>query len=310
MHALEIVGLGLCTLDVLVRLEACPTWSKPVRFNQMCFDGGGQTGTALCAAAKLGARSGFIGTAGNDWFGEKKLQSLQESGVDIRHVIRQDEPDNHVVLVFVDNTCGERSFNLKHDFYQNTLKPQELDKAYLTQADFLITEGHHFEATLAAAGWMHAEGKKVMLDGAATTASTLSEEKIALTRITDFLFCGAGFAEALTGESNLQDAGRAALSYGPEIVVITQGEHGSTFFSNDESFHTPAFEVNAVDTTGAGDVFHGAFLVGLLKKWDMRRVCRFATAVAAIECTFLGGRSGIPTYSQVEAFLNQRGLTP
>lgn len=310
MQKLEIVGLGLCTLDVLVRLEACPSWSKPVRFEQMCFDGGGQTGTALCATAKLGARSGFIGTAGNDWFGEYKLRSLKEAGVDIKHIIRRNEPDNHVVLVFVDNICGERSFNLKHDFYQNTLKPDEIDKAYLTQAEFLITEGHHFEATLAAAAWMHAEGKKVMLDGAATNAARLSEEKIALTKVTDILICGAGFAEALTGQADLDQAGRAALSYGPEIVVITQGEHGSTFFSKDESFHTPAFEVNAIDTTGAGDVFHGAFLVGLLKRWDMRRICRFATAVAGIECTFLGGRTGIPTFSQVEDFLNQRGLRP
>jgi len=310
MKALEIVGLGLCTLDVLVRLKACPSWSKPVRFDQMCFDGGGQTGTALCAAAKLGARSGFIGTAGNDWFGVHKLQSLQDASVDIKHVIHRNEPDNHVVLVFVDNKCGERSFNLKHDFYQNTLHPHEIDKAYLTQAEFLITEGHHFEATLAAAAWMHAEGKKVMLDGAATTALTLPEEKIALTQVTDILICGAGFAEALTGEGNLHHAGRATLSYGPEMVVITQGEQGSTFFSKDETFHTPAFEVNAIDTTGAGDVFHGAFLVGLLKGWNMRRVCRFATAVAGIECTFLGGRSGIPSYSQVEDFLKRRGLKP
>ena len=144
MQALEIVGLGLCTLDVLIRLEACPSWSEPVRFDQMCFDGGGQTGTALCAATKLGARTGFIGTAGNDWFGEYKLQSLHEAGVDIKHVIRRNEPDNHVVLVLVDSQSGERSFNLMHNFYQNTLETQELDKAYLTQADFLITEGHHY----------------------------------------------------------------------------------------------------------------------------------------------------------------------
>jgi sugar/nucleoside kinase (ribokinase family) len=137
----------------------------------------------------------------------------------------------------------------------------------------------------------------------------LDGQKAALVKLTDILICGSGFAEALTGEEDLIAAGRAALSYGPQIVVITQGENGSTTFTPDRQFHTPAFEVTVVDTTGAGDVFHGAYLAGLLKGWDIETIAIFASAVSAIECTFLGGRSGMPDYAQVIDFLSEKGIS-
>ena len=88
----------------------------------------------------------------------------------------------------------------------------------------------------------------------------------------------------------------------------TEGEGGSYTLTAEERFHTPAFDVEVIDTTGAGDVFHGAYIVGLLHGWDLRRVALFSTAVAAIKCTKLGGRAGIPCYDEVLAFLRERNV--
>ncbi len=305
---MDIVGIGLCTFDILIHASELPDWDHPIRLEDVAFDGGGPCSTALCAASRLGAKTGLISTAGNDWFAVQKLKSLISFGVDVSHVLYRDRKENQVVSVNVDSKSGHRIFNTRTDFYDAPVTPEELDREYITEAEFLLLDGHYLEASITAARWMQEAGKRVMLDGGATTAPSLSDEKIELVRLTDVLICGDGFAQALTDESDLHAAGKAALAFGPRIVVITQGENGSDCFTVDGTFHTPAFEVDMVDTTGAGDVFHGAFLFGMLSGWDLKRTCVFASAVSAIECTFLGGRSGIPSFDQVCDFLDQRGI--
>lgn len=306
---MDVIGIGLCTFDIMVKLPELPTWDHPVRLDEVVFDGGGPCGTALCAASKLGARTGFIGTAGNDWFAKYKLQTLKDHGVDVSHVLHRDAKENQVVIVNVDEHSGERIFNLSKDFYQYPVQAEELDREFVTSADYLLLDGHYLKASLQAAQWMHDAEKQVMLDGGKTNKRELDEQKKDLVKLTDILICGSGFAEALTGEREFLTAGRAALNFGPRIVVITRGENGSHTFTHEKEFHTPAFDVDVIDTTGAGDVFHGAYIVGLLKGWDLEKVALFASAVSAIECTYLGGRSGIPDFQQVDEFLKSRGIS-
>jgi len=306
---MDVVGIGLSTFDIMIKLSELPTWDHPTRLDDVVFDGGGPCGTALCAASELGAKASLIGTAGNDWFATYKLQTLRDHGVDTSHVLHRDAKENQVVCVNVDEETGERIFNLSKDFYRYPVQVDELDRGFITQADYLLLDGHYMDASIQAATWMHNSGKRVMLDGGKTTANKLNEQMTALVALTDILVCGSGFAEALTGEEALQIAGQAALGYGPNIVVITQGEKGCFTFTSSKQFHTPAFDVDVVDTTGAGDVFHGAYLVGLLKEWDLETIAIFSSAVSAIECTFLGGRKGIPNFSQVIDFLRDRGIS-
>jgi len=122
------------------------------------------------------------------------------------------------------------------------------------------------------------------------------------------LICGSGFGPSLTGQQDLWDAGRAIVEMGPRIVVQTEGKAGSYTTTADDAFHTPAYDVDVVDTTGAGDVFHGAYIVGLLHGWDVRRTAQFATATSALKCTGLGGRRPIPTFDEVMAFLDSRQI--
>lgn len=308
MAGVEIVGLGLATLDVLARVHELPTWERSGAMSAFALDGGGPVGTALVAAARLGARVGYVGTAGTDEVADLKLRTLTRDGVDISRLVRRPGPEGNVILVCVDEETGERTFTGLRDRHRVPLQPEELDREYLTGAAFLHLDGHHPDAALAAARWMHEAGKQVMLDGARTTSAP-SEALRALVAQTDILIGGAGFVPALTGQRDLWAAGEAALEMGPRIVVQTEGADGAYTVTREGCFHTPAFDVPVVDTTGAGDVFHGAYLVGLLHGWALPDVTRFATAVSAIKCGMLGGRAGIPRFEQVIAFLQERGIT-
>jgi sugar/nucleoside kinase (ribokinase family) len=130
----------------------------------------------------------------------------------------------------------------------------------------------------------------------------------------DILICGEGFGPTYAGlpldasPENLWQAGERLLALGPSVVVQTQGADGSYTVTATQSFHVPAFDVDVVDTTGAGDVYHGAFLVGLLQGWDLLTVATFSTAVSALKCTQLSGRRGIPTFERTLAFLRERGV--
>jgi sulfofructose kinase len=304
---LQIVGLGVATLDVLIRLKDMPTWERGTRISGFRFDGGGLVGTAMVAAAKLGARAGFVGTAGTDEAAELKLRSMVECGVDLSRLVRRDGPEDQVVIVHVHAETGERVFAGMGFGSRQQIPVEELDRDYITAADYLHIDGFHFEAALQAAKWMHKAGKTVVMDGS-KTSGPVRDHLRSLVGHVDVLITGAGFAKGLTGISDIYEAGEAVLKLGPRVFVETVGEQGSYTVTSETRFHTPAFKVDVVDTTGAGDVFHGAYIVGLLHGWDLRRIARFSTAVSAIKCTKLGGRAGIPTFEQAVAFLEGQDI--
>lgn len=321
---LQIVGLGMATLDVLLRLYDMPTWDHGTRLSDFGFDGGGPVGTAMVAAAKLGARVGFVGTAGNDVAAELKMCSFVAAGVDLSRMVYRDVPEDQVIIVHVNAETGERVFSGVHRPTDTQIRPEELDRDYITSADYLHLEGYHREAAMEAAQWMRAAGKRVMLDGSKTNGP-VAESMRELVHHVDILISGSGFAQGLTGETDIWEACAAALNFGPSIVVQTEGDHGSYTVARAvpfgdpalsgreddvedglQRFHIPAFQCGVVDTTGAGDVFHGAYLVGLLQGWNLREIARFATAVSAIKCSRLGGRAGIPTFDEVISYLAEQ----
>jgi sulfofructose kinase len=296
---LQIIGLGMASLDIIVRGDL----KKSSAIQELVIDGGGMACNAMAAAQKLGAATGFIGTFGSDKMGRLKLQALRESGVDAGGTVVRDAPDDWVVMVQIDPLSGERNFYPVASPRRKDLGPHELDQAYLTQADYLLVDGIHPAAALQAAAWMRSTGKKVMLD-ANITHGPPSDEIRALVRATNILICSAGFLQALTGSSELLVAARQTLALGPQIVVQTNGEHGSDTFSGAEGFHTPAYRAQVVDTSGAGDVFHGAFLVGLLQGWDLRKIAAFSSAAAALKCMQMG-RAGYPGMAETLGWMEQ-----
>jgi sulfofructose kinase len=306
VERVRLAGLGMACIDILVRGRELPTWEHGASFDEMAVEGGGPVATALVAAQRLGVQTAFIGTYGSDRLGRIKLGMFEEEGVDVTRAVRREQPENQVVLVTVNAASGERIFSGAHRWQVEPLRPEELDRAFITAADLLHLDGYHAEAALAAAGWMRAAGKPVMLDGY-TTRGPISAEMRALVQACDVLICGSGFGPSLTGEADLWKAGQAILELGPRIVVQTEGADGSYTVTRSERFHTPAFPVEVVDTTGAGDVFHGAYAAALLRGWDARQAALFSTAVSAIKCTRLGGRPGTPRFDEVMIFLKERG---
>ena len=122
------------------------------------------------------------------------------------------------------------------------------------------------------------------------------------------LIAGEGYARGLTGVDDIWKAGNEVLGMGPRTFIETRGAAGCFGITQGEHFHIPAFEVEVVDTTGAGDVFHGAYIVGMMQGWSPRECALFSSAVAAIKCTSLGGRAGIPTFGQTMSFLKGRDV--
>ena len=195
---LQIVGLGMATLDVLLRLKEMPTWERGTRLSGFRFDGGGPVGTAMVAAARLGARVGFIGTAGNDEAAALKLRSLVENGVDLSHLVVRPRPEEEIIVVHVHAESGERVFSGIESEHRAPLRAEELDQDYITSADYLHLDGFHAPAALQAARWMRQAGKTVVLDGH-KTRGPVSPHLRALIAYVDVLIAGSGFANALTG---------------------------------------------------------------------------------------------------------------
>ncbi len=306
--SLDVVGLGLAIVDVVLRVERMPSWEDARGLLDFALADGGPAGTACFVASTFGLRTGFIDTLGSDDLGTHRRLSLEKAGVDTSRLVARDGPEDHVVVVYVDAATGERTFSFRRGFLSRPVKASELDRAFIESARILHLDGSHAEAGLAAARWMKQSGGTVVLDAAATGRKVLEPTR-ALVEETDVLICGSGFAPMLTGESDVWRAGRAALDIGPQVVVQTEGAAGSFTVARDfagrrgAAFHTPAFEVDVVDTTGAGDTFHGAWLVGLARGWTLERCARFSSAVAALHCTVLGNRKGIPSMSEALALM-------
>jgi sulfofructose kinase len=303
---LDVIGLGLCTIDILVRLTEMPTWEHNGKIQALRMDGGGPVGTALVAASRLGLRCGYIGACGSDDPGNLKRSALDRELIDTSHILVLESPERQLILVYVHAETGERIFASGGDWSAFIYPKSSLDPAYLASAPILLVDGTYPDAACEAARLVRAQGGRVVMDGC-KSEGCLSEAVRSIIPLVSVLICGAGFAQAYTGLSDSHKAGETLLSLGLERVVQTDGANGSqTQTRFGESFHTPAFPVDVVDTTGAGDVYHGAYLVGLSKGWSAKNTALFASAAAAIKCTQLGGRAGIPCYTSVIEFLQIR----
>jgi len=304
---LQIVGLGMATLDVLLRLKQMPSWEHGTHVEEFRLEGGGPVGTAMVASARLGARVGFIGTAGTDKSAGIKLSTMVECGIDLSRLVRHEGPDDQIIIVHVHAETGERIFSGVGNVSRLPLRADDLDREYITSAEYLHLDGFHHDAALQSAKWMKEAGKKVVYDGG-KTSGRVGDSTRKLMEYIDVLITGEGFAKGLTDIDDIYEAGKAILKMGPSIIVETVGDEGCYTVTADEYFHTPAFRVGVIDTTGAGDVFHGAYIVGLLHKWNFQEIALFSSAVSAIKCTKLGGRAGIPCFEEAINFLKDRSI--
>jgi sulfofructose kinase len=298
----DVVGLGSCAWDLIGVVEHIPDFDAPTQsLADLAASGGGPVSTALVALARLGARTGYLGVVGDDEFGLNIKRAFVGEGVDVSHLRVQDKARSAVCFVLVHAQTGRRSIVCYRGTYKD-VELQQADYRYITSAPFLHLDGHHMNAAITAARWMRKAGGTVVLD-----ANRLRPRLDELLPWVDVLITNASFPHAYTGQKNLEDAARELARTGARLVVTTLGEKGCQCFSCEECLHVPGFVVKAVDTTGAGDAFHGAFIYGLLHGWSLLRTATFANAVAALNCTALGGRAGLPRLGKVQALLQGTG---
>jgi len=246
---------------------------------------------------RLGLGTAYIGKVGDDRFGERMLEELRREDVDVSSVVVERGATSQFAFIMVDEATAARTILWTRGSVSR-LAAREANLDLVRSARALFIDDLEPEAALAAARQARAARIPVLID-----AGSLREGVRELLPLCDYLLASEHFASQISGGWDLRAALEALAAFGPKASVVTLGEKGCAFLSGDDVVEVPGFAVKAVDTTGAGDVFHGAYLFAVLEGLDTMRACVFANAVAALKCRKLGGRAGIPTLAEALAFL-------
>jgi sulfofructose kinase len=298
-----VTGLGQCSLDSLALVDAFPRVNTKKEVLQLLEQGGGPVATALVALSRLGLRCLFYGATGDDSAGRKIRQSLSDEGVDIRGLLQRNGQTSQLAFIAIEKETAKRTIFWKRPSGE-PLRPDELGADFLKGSDFLLLDGLMHDASLFAAEKAKAMEIPVMLDAGSARPGLLD-----IARSSDYLVASEECAMGLGWNLAADVLRREKERLGIKALTITLGERGSITASGNDVFEVPAFRVKAVDTTGAGDVFHGGYLYGVLQGWDLRTAVIFASALAAMKCRMIGGRAGIPGLSEALGFLQEKGLS-
>lgn len=295
--SIDIVGIGYPCLDMVIKIPRLPHSGTTVPVQQYLYQGGGTVSTALTAASVLGASAGMIGLVGDDSAGRFCLQDFKMNGVDTSHIEMDPFSETAVNICLSEAENCQRSF-LSYESAFRYLKPDEIDEAYIAQAQWLHL-ARMDETSVAAAKLARENGVRVMLD-----ADLYDPRTEKFSGLIDVLIASEEYYQGRFQTGSYEENCKKLCAEGPQIAVITLGARGCAAAQGDQFYTAPAFQgISVKDTTGAGDVFHGAFLYGMLQRWDTEKILRFASAASAIKCTRLGGRTGIPDLKTVERFL-------
>jgi sulfofructose kinase len=291
----DVVGLGLNAMDTICVVDRFPAPNTKTAIRTVRVEPGGQVATALATCAKLGLNTRYIGSVGNDDLGRSQLASLRESGLDTNLVRIVDDATTQFAVILLEEGVGERTILWHHDPRLN-YPPEQLDRDVIVSGRLLHLDGCDTAAALQAAQWAKSAGIPVVIDVDQLYDPSTED----LLRHVDYLIAAEDFVESLLGRVPPEQAVRTLASrYGCRVVGVTLGAAGAIFIEDGQLVHSPAFKVSVADTTGAGDVFHGAFIYGLLQGWNLPRIARFSNAAAALKCTQIGARRGIPGLNQI-----------
>jgi len=300
MATYDVVGFGIATTDHLGVLDRFPVEDTKQRMLQYTHQGGGTVGTPLVACARLGLRAAYLGRIGYGPASGFILNDFAREGVETRHVVREDDYEPPVGLILVNPSNRSRTICWFGDV-SDGLSPERLSRPVIESSRVLYLDAHETKASVAAARWARDKGRTVVID-----ADQHNEGIERVLPCCGVIIGSAPFGKAFSGDDDGERAAHRLFEQFGGVCAITVGERGSYVVSDEGSFHQPSFAVEVVDTTGAGDVYHGAFVVGLLKGWPLRDVAAFASAVAAMKCRKLGGRAGIPRFDEAVTFLGER----
>ncbi|NPV46968.1 MAG: sugar kinase [Armatimonadetes bacterium] len=298
MPTYDVCGVGCCAWDFVSVVDRYPGADEKVSLRELKQMGGGLAATAMSAVVALGGRSAIFGIVGDDDFGAKILDAFRCEGVAIHGMQVQPGVRTHFAFCVAERGTGHRAIFYMNGSYKR-MEAGDLDVESVCDCRALLIDHHHLWGAVDAA--RHARERGIPIVG---DIERQHEGAQAFLETVTHPIVPERFVQTYTGQEDLATGAGELLGMGAEVVVVTQGSRGATAFTRDGSIHQPAFHVEpVVDTTGAGDVYHGAFAYGLALGYDLERNLAFAAAAAALSCRGLGGRGALPTMAEVEALL-------
>jgi sugar/nucleoside kinase (ribokinase family) len=294
----DVVGVGLNATDTLLVVPHFPAYGGKVPFHQEILSPGGQVASAVVTCAKLGLRAKYIGTVGDDERGRVQMESLLGSGVNLDDVQLRRGCANQSAYIIIDQSTGERTV-----FWSRpeclAIAPDQITDEMIACARLLHIDGHDTPAVEHAARIARKHGIPVTVD-----VDTIYPGFDRVLPYVDYLLASSEFPGRWTKD---EDPFRALATiqkeYGMKVAAMTLGAHGALALYAGEYVYSPAFVVNCIDTTGAGDVFHGAFCYAVLQGMPMGEALDFSNAMAALNCTALGARGGVRSEAEARQLM-------
>ncbi|MBI3941078.1 MAG: hypothetical protein HY315_09600 [Acidobacteria bacterium] len=288
----QVIGLGLNAVDTILVLPRYPEHNTKLEIEQARRLGGGQTATASSLCARYGLKVRYLGRVGDDEMGRFSLADLKQEPMDVRVDIVPGA-SSQFAIILVDRPTGERTILWKRDsklLFAGNGPKREL----IVEGQLLHLDGHDQPASIRAARWAREAGMRVSLD-----IDKLQPGVEELLALTDFLIPTVSFVHQFSASADWREGLKVLCKATSGFVAATRGSQGAAAVWQDRIFEIPGYPVAPVDTTGAGDVFHGAFIYALFQNWSVRRCLQFANAAGALACTRYGARGGIPARNEV-----------
>jgi ribokinase len=298
VKAWDAIGIGLVVRDVSVLLDRYPKPDEKMRARELHESGGGPAPTALVTLARLGRKTALSGTVGDDAVGRFLVEGLSREGVDVRAVSVRPDFVTPTSVILVEG--GRRTIFEPPRGVDFPLDWSDVEKLPLEEASALLVDARVVEVQIRAARIVREAGGLVILD-----CGHPREGVDSLIAESDIAIFAHSYPAALHGEDVdvrefLEDVRSRLPRSGPAIAGVTLGQRGCAIVSPDEGFiEIAAPRVQALDTTGAGDVFHGAFLHAFLKTGSAESSARFANVAAARKCEGMTGRAPIPPEEEI-----------
>lgn len=295
----DVLGIGAVAVDDLIYLDGFPTPEAKMYISEETRQGGGLAGTALVAAARLGVRAAYIGVLGDDELSRYTIAELEAEGVDCSHVRLAAGARPYHCTILVNQRLGERTILVSKS---NVTLPtaEDLSPALIGAARMLFLDSTVILPGLYAAGVAHDLGVPVIAD-----LERVGEGLPELMACIDHLIVGTRFAGQVVGVAHPAEMAKRLSRPGQAACVVTAGVEGCWYImQNDgEVHHQPACRVPVVDTTGCGDVFHGAYAAALVRGCSIPRAIEIATVAAGLKATQPGGRRGIPNWTEIKRYM-------
>jgi sulfofructose kinase len=297
----EILGLGCVSYDMLSVIPEMPAWEAVEYIENYQVQQGGIAATATVAASRLGAPVEFIGGIAPGFQGEFLKNNFRKYGVNCDRIRVLEDGTSQFTVVLIHKATGRRTFVINKGVQDRTeLFSEDLD---LSGVRFMLLDGYYFDTTLRTAGQARKAGIASVTDLSQRNFHPRMREYLSLI---DYPILPEIYVKAYCHMEDPLEAGKRMYHRDNKALIVTCGARGAYLITGEGTDFVSAFPITPVDTTGAGDVFHGAFAFALWKGYGLREAVIFSSAVSALKCTKMGGQSGIPDFDETKEFMIAR----